>query len=310
MSMKSVTVYAPASTGNIGPAFDVLGMAIDYEGDMVEATVSDEPGVRIESIKGAQLSTDPHKNTAGIAAQKVLEQFGITKGVSLRLTKGLPCGSGLGSSAASAVAGGYATAMLFCDDVEKSELIEAITRAEEAVSGAFFCDNTASSLLGGVVLTRSYNPLEVFSLGGIEGLHFAFVKPDITILTEDARKVIPSHVPLDDVKVNNANTAGLVTALMRGDAKLFARSIDDRIVEPNRAKLIPVFDKVKASALHQGALGASISGGGPTIFAACTDEETARNVSASMKETFTDNGIESHAFVATMDLKGARVLNT
>lgn len=182
----------------------------------------------------------------------------------------------MGSSAASAVAAGYAVNLLFGDKLGKDGIIDAVTKAEEVVSGAYFCDNTACSLFGGLIMSRSYQPLEIFKLGTIEGLKIILVKPEIQILTKDARLEIPEQVSFRAAQANSINSCGIVASALTNDPELFGKSICDSIVEPARAKLIPGFENVKNAALKAGALGCSISGAGPTVFAVALEEEVAR----------------------------------
>ncbi len=302
-------VFAPATIGNIGPGFDVLGLAIEKLGDTVEAKKI-ESGVKISSVESKEeLTTDPTKNTAGIAAIEVLKLLGEKGGVELKIIKGLPCGSGLGSSAASAAAGAYATNALYGNKLSKEDLVLPATKAEEVVSGAFFADNTAPSLLGGATLTRSCLPLDITKIGFIDELIIIIVTPEIIILTKEARKILPKEVPMKDFIFNMANTSLITAAFAKNDYSLFARSLNDNVIEPVRSKLIKGFDEVKANALKAGADGMTISGSGPTVFAITNNMHTARLIQDAMVRTFRNQGIKSNSVITKVDTKGTRLID-
>ncbi|MDQ4077062.1 MAG: homoserine kinase [Chloroflexota bacterium] len=309
--MDSVTVFAPATIANLGPGFDVLGVAIEGMGDWVSATLRDEPGVAIEDIEGdeGRLSLDPSRNTAGIAAQEVLNLIGATKvGVSLRVRKGLPLGSGLGSSGASAAAAAWAVNVLFDQVLSKEKLIHAGLAAESMVSG-WHADNVGPSLFGGFVLIRAYEPLDIIELPSPYGLTFVLAIPDFELPTREARAAIPKSIPLQQHVVNSGNLAALITALFGGSLALLGRALQDIIVEPARAPLIPGFDEVKAAALEAGALACSISGAGPTLFAIVDDDRRAQRIADAMQEAFREHaGLRSRTHVAQVDEEGARVM--
>lgn len=307
--MDKVSVFAPASIGNIGPAFDNLGLAVDAAGDVVTVRKKKGVSIAIDLITGiGSVPLDPEKNAASIAAKAVMDRLGLRIGLRIKIKKGIPAGSGLGSSAASAVAAGYATNVLLGNILSKDDLVYPITIAEKEVSGEFFCDNTASSLMGGVILTRSYEELEVIRLGSLAKAHFAIVKPHMEVLTRAAREILPTEIPLRNFVKNNANSCGIVASVYTQDIRLFGRCIDDRAIEPYRAKLIPGFENVKASALDAGALGCAISGAGPAIFAVCEDHQICDRVIVAMQDAFSSAGLASDSYCARMDNAGARVV--
>ncbi len=311
--MESVEVIAPATIGNIGPGFDVLGLAVKHWGDRLEARKT-ESGITISVVNGQtspqKLSTNPTKNTAGIAARETLKILGVEEGVDLVLHKGLPQGSGLGSSAASAVAAAFAVNELFERPLTKEELILPATLAEEEVSGGFFADNTAPALLGGATLTRSCLPLDVTRLGSIENLVIILVTPDIVILTKEAREMLPETVSMKDFIFNMANTSLITAAFSKNDYSLFARSLNDMVIEPIRSKLITGFAEVKANALEAGADGMAISGSGPTVFAITDTLSRARFIEDAMVRTFKSHRVESKSIITEVDPVGARIIET
>lgn len=310
--MNEIKVFAPASIGNIGPGFDVLGLALSAAGDVVEARRISGNKIIISEITGAEkdLPYDADKNTAGIAAKFVLSELrkkGIkTAGIELKLNKGIPAGSGLGSSAASAVAAGYAINLLYGNRLTKHDLIIPITKAEAAVSGGFFADNTAASLFGGAILCRSYNPLDIFSIGSIPELQLAVVKPAFSLLTRKARAILPKKIRMENFITNLANSCSIVAAFAEKDINLLSRSIDDKVIEPYRAKLIPGFYDVKNAALENGALGCSISGAGPSIFAVAESPANARKIGRAMQIAFKRRKIKSSLLISEVDEKGSR----
>lgn len=308
--MEKVKVFAPATIGNIGPGFDVLGLAIANSlGDYVEVKRA-EKGVKITEITGISngLPIDADKNTAGIAAKETLKLLSVNEGVEIKLHKQMPAGSGLGSSAASAAAAAFAVNTLFDGNLTKNDLILPATIAEEFVSGGFFADNTAPALLGGATLTRSCEPLDVTRLGTIHELVIAIVVPEHKILTKEAREILPKSVPMKDFVSNMANACLMVAAFTNDDVHLLGRCVDDRIIEPARAKLIPGFYDVKKAALDAGAYGCSISGAGPAVFTFTNNIQKGKEIGKAMQEAFEKNNLKSEPHVSKVDAHGARVV--
>lgn len=310
--MKEITVYAPASIGNIGPGFDVLGVAISNIGDWVTATKKRGPGVEILSIEGdgGKLPLDPTMNTASIAAANVLARIGAKEGLNLKIKKGVPFPSGLGSSAASAVAGAVVAARAFGDPLSMEDILRLSTEAEAAVSGGFFCDNTAAALYGGGIVSRiDGDEIHIIKLGSIPAAVIVIAQPDFPMPTKKARKVLPKKVDLHDFVWNMGAAASITAAFLKKDATLFGRSVDDRVVEPARAKLIPGFADVKSAALNAGALGCSISGAGATIFAVTDSKSAPEKIGQSMKKAFKKNGLAAKIHICSIDARGARAVS-
>ena len=304
---SSITAYAPATVANLGPGFDILGLALRSPGDTVTAELCSEPGIRIDEITGdgGALSKDPEKNTAGVAARETLKKAGLETGVRLRITKGMGIGTGLGSSAASAAAAAYAVNTLVGSPLRKSELIGPCVAAEAMVSGAH-ADNVAPALLGGLILVRSTEPLDVIRLPVPAGLSIAIATPDYELETRKARAVLPAQVPLADAVHNAAHLASFVSACHSDDVVLIGRSISDVIVTPARTPLIPGAEQVIQSALEMGALGASISGAGPSIFAICRSPQSALEIGAAMSAEFNRAGLDALVLTSPMNCAGAR----
>lgn len=306
--MNWIRVFSPASIGNIGPGFDVLGMAVKGLGDTVDARRI-RRGVRVASVDGiARVPSDPARNTAAIAARQALGMLNEKGGIELRVHKGLPAGSGLGSSAASAAAGAFAANALYGGRLSTEQLILAATQAEAEVSGGFFADNTAPALMGGATLTRCSVPLDVTRIGMINRLKIILVTPALVVLTRDARKMLPPEVPMAAFVANMANTALITAAFAKNDYALFARSLNDVVIEPVRSSLIKGFEQVKINALKAGADGVAISGSGPTVFAITDNIRKARAIEQQMVLTFNAHGVSTQSWVTTMDRHGTRAL--
>jgi homoserine kinase len=306
-----IAVSSPATIGNIGPGFDVLGLAVKGLFDVVEARRI-ESGVSLASVKtlrdGTTLSCDPQKNTAGIAARETLDLLGVGGGVELRLKKGLPLGSGLGSSAASAAAAAFAVNELYGTELTKEELILPATRAEAAVSGGFFADNTAPALLGGATLTRSCLPLDVTRIGSISDLILIVITPDLVILTREARSILPQNISMDDFVYNMANTSLITAAFAKDDYSLFARSLNDAVIEPVRSTLIKGYADVKENAIKAGADGVAISGSGPTVFAITNQRSRARFIEDAMLRSFEAHGVQATGIITEVEPEGTRLI--
>ena len=303
-----VKAFAPASIGNVGPGFDILGLAVECAGDIATVSESDTAGVSIEVLNGdPRIPTDPEKNVAAIAAREVMKAAGISRDIHIVLEKGIPLGSGMGGSAASAVVAGVAVNEMLGKPLSKTELLVPITLAEQSVSGGFFCDNTASSLFGGLVLCRSSNPPDIIPLAEFP-LHISIVKPDVTILTSEARRILPKTFPHADIIQTTANTCGVVAAFYKQDLALLGRSLEDLLVEPYRSKLIPGFASIKEAAISSGAVGCCISGSGPTMFAVSGDYQTAKNATSAMVDTLNSIGIEAIHYTTQTDSEGAKII--
>jgi len=278
---QHVTVFAPATVANLGPGYDILGLALESPGDTVHARRTGGDAVVLTRISGeSELPPAGETNTAVVAARLVLERLDQPFGVELELHKGLPLGSGLGSSGASAAAAAWAVNLLAGSPLEPHQLVEPCARAEAAACGSAHADNVAPALLGGVVLVRSPDDVSAVRTG--LDLFVAVVTPRLQLPTREARQAIPTEIPLVDAIHNCAHAASLVLGLVTGDLDLLRRVMVDRIAEPRRAGLIPGFAATKQAALAAGALGSSISGAGPSLFALCASRADAESASKAM----------------------------
>lgn len=299
---------APATVANVACGFDVLGFAVDVASDTVTARRRERPGVVIESITGlgagmeaglGDLPTDADENTAGVAARALLEAAfpdGSAPGIGLSIEKGIPAGSGLGSSAASAVAAALAVDRLLDLGGDPERLFDASLAGEAAVSGAIHGDNVAPALFGGFQLVRLDRRPRRVALPVPDGLCCALLMPRLVALTGEGRAKLGADVRFDAARSHWGNTAALVAGLYRGDTTLIASALEDRIAEPVRHQAVPRYRQVCRAAADAGALGAGLSGSGPTVFALCADHETAHAVGAAMQAAFSESGI--HATVA------------
>lgn len=308
-SVDEITVFAPATVANLGLGFDILGLAVREPGDTVTARRIDGDQVTIADITGdgGKLPRDAARNTAGIAAIETLKAAGTTAGIEIELHKSMPLGSGLGSSAASAAAAALATNLLLGGPLRKQQLVPPCIEAEAAVAGRH-ADNVGPALLGGLLLIRSVEPLDIIRLPIPDGLTVVVVTPEYELLTRDARQALPDQVSLGDLVRNTANIAALVSACHSGDLSLMSRCVPDEVVTPRRAALIPGGPQVIAAALEAGALGSSISGSGPSIFALCHSPRCAEEVGEAMVEAFHQAEMQAVSVISPADCPGARPL--
>lgn len=309
--MNSVKAFAPATVANVSCGFDIFGFAIQEPGDTVELYKRDEPGIVITDITGdeGRLPRQAEKNSVTVVMLALLKHLGISDlGCEVVLRKNMPLGSGMGSSAASAVAGVVAMNELLGNPLSRKELLPFAMEGERIASGSAHADNVGPSLLGGFVVIRSYNPLDIFTIPVPDDLYCTLVHPDIEINTKDARFILRNEVSLKNTIAQMGNVAGLVAGLMKADYDLISRSMVDVIIEPVRSILIPEFKNVKQAAISNGALGCSISGAGPSMFALSRGIENAKNAGKAMQERFASAGIDSAVHVSGINQGGAVVL--
>lgn len=305
-----IRAFAPASVGNIGVGFDLLGHVIDGPRDIATVRRIDEDAVRIEAINGdvagaTDIPLDAERNTAGQALIALRNALGLRHGFALSLHKGIPLGSGLGGSAASCVAALVAANALLDAPLPRAALYDFALEGEAVSSGSRHGDNVAPMLLGGVVMATA---TRMVSLPVPEALHAVVVHPDQVLETRRSRAVLAEPYPLHDVVEHSAHLALFVTGLLRGDLSLVREGLRDVLVEPRRAPLIPGFAAVKAAALDHGALGASISGGGPSMFAWFASKAEAEAAAPAMRSGFTDAGFDARAYVSPVAAPRAEVI--
>jgi homoserine kinase len=309
-SSTAATAYAPGSIGNVGPGLDILGLAVAGAGDTVTMRRTDAVGVTILDPGHPELPTDPERHTAALAAREVCRLAGThdSVGMELRVQKGLPLAGGQGGSAASAVAGAFAANALLGQPLGAAELIQACLSAESVVAGRH-ADNIAPSLLGGLVLIRSLEPVDLVSIPVPSDLRIVLAHPNQQLRTAEGRARLPEHIPRDVALTQAAQVAALVAGSASNDIELMGRALVDCIAEPARAPLLPGFAQAKAAALSAGALGCSISGSGPTAFAFAATDTLAGAVASAMRNAYHALGIECQTRVTRPDLEGARLMD-
>ncbi len=308
--MNSVRVFAPASVANVSCGYDVLGFAVHEPGDEVVMNLTDSGKVSLDLVEGddGRLPLDPKKNTVSAVVINFLNHIGSDQGISIKLYKKMPFGSGLGSSSASAVAGLVGVNELMGNPLSRLDLLPFAMEGERLACGNAHADNVAPALLGGMVLIRSYDPLDVITLPVPEGLSCALVYPHVEIPTMEARQIIRANIPMASAIRQWGNVGGLIAGLYSDDLELIGRSMEDVIVEPVRKMLIPHFDEMRDIALESKAIGFGISGSGPTVFALCGNEKIAKDVILSLAERLNADGLDSTCYVSEINTEGARVM--
>lgn len=304
---NTATAFAPASIGNAGVGFDILGHSIAGPGDRVTVRRIDAPGVRIDAVSGIahELPRDPARNTAGAALLALREALDLPFGFAVEIAKGIPFGSGMGGSAASAV-GALVAANALLDTPFPAEALYPYALAGESVaSGGRHGDNVGPMLLGGLVLATADRlvPIPV-----PDGLHCVLVHPHAVVETRAARAALAGSYDLHEFVAQSTNLALVLAGCHAGDVALIRAGLRDTLVEPRRSGLIPGFGPVQRAALESGALGATISGAGPSVFAWCEDEETARHAGERMRAAFAQENLASDVWVSPVAGPAARVI--
>ncbi|MDP5104934.1 homoserine kinase [uncultured Polaribacter sp.] len=308
--MDYIKLFAPATVANVSCGFDSLGFAIDGIGDEMTFTKTPNKGAVISNITGADLTYDVDQNAAGAVVKKMLEDANADFGIELTMHKGFYPGSGLGSSAASAAGAAFGANQLLGDIYSKLELTKFAMYGEEVACGSAIADNVSAAIYGGFVLVRSYEPLEIVKLPAPSELRIVAIHPQIEIKTKDAREVLPKEILLKDAITQWANVGGLISGLYTDNYNLISNSLVDIVVEPHRKKLIPFFDDVKNAAINAGALGAGISGSGPTIFAICKGDDAAKEVFDAIELSYRDKFVDFEMFTSKIDEEGIKILHS
>ncbi|MFT5750407.1 MAG: homoserine kinase [Ancylomarina sp.] len=306
---KSIKVFAPGSVSNVGCGFDILGFAIDGIGDEMILSKNDSNKMYIKPIEGyGDLPTEPSKNVAGVAIQALLDNLGSSQGFDIEIKKNIKPGSGIGSSSASAAGAVVAANELLGKPYSRKELVNFAMQGEIAASGDAHADNVAPTILGGFCIVRAYDPLDVIQIESPKDLWCVVIHPQIEIKTKEARELLSPKVDLKKAIRQWGNVAGLISGLHQSDYNLIGRSLEDHIVEKQRKVLIPEFDNLKQAVLKAGALGCSISGSGPSVFALCEGEDKAKAVSSAMNEVFSKTTTPYFIYVSQVSNSGVRIL--
>lgn len=307
--MQSATAFAPATVGNVGIGFDILGHSFPAIGDRVRAVRSVQPGVRITEITGnsAELPVEATRNTAGKAVLSLAESQSLPFGIELAIEKGIPLGSGLGGSAASAVAAVVAANELLNQPLTRLELLKHAIQGEAVASGSLHADNVAPSLFGGLVLTVGIDNPRIKQIPVPAGIRCVLVHPQFYLSTRETRAILNRSVALSGFVWQTANLAGFIAGCYTNDLALIRDAFEDVLIEPQRAGLIPGFAEVKRSAMEEGALGCSISGAGPSVFAWCLESQ-AEAIASAMLQAFARQGLSCDQWIASIGDEGARVV--
>lgn len=310
MSTDSIKVFAPATVANVTCGFDILGFAVDAPGDeiILKKTTGKEVVITRITGDGGKLPYDIYKNSCGVVIRRFLNDLDLNVGVEIELRKMMPLGSGLGSSAASSAAAIFAINELMGKPKELKDLLPYAMEGERIACGAAHADNVAPALFGGFVLIRSYDPLDSVKLPVPQNLYATLIHPQIEVRTQDAREILRKEILFRDSVKQSGNVAGLIAGLLLPDLNLLSRSLHDHIVEPIRSILIPGFDEVKEAALNAGALGAGISGSGPSLFALSDSKTTAEQIGKEMMKVFATLEIDSEVYVSKVNEQGPKVI--
>ncbi|WP_299015904.1 homoserine kinase [uncultured Polaribacter sp.] len=306
--MDYLKIFSPATVANVSCGFDSMGFAVDEIGDEMTFTKTAAKGVKITNITGADLTYNVDENAASAVVKKMLQDANADFGIALTIHKGFSPGSGLGSSAASAAGAAFGANKFLEHKYSELELTKFAMFGEQVACGTPIADNVAAAIYGGFVLVRSYEPLEIIKLPVPKELRVVAIHPQVEIKTKDARAVLPTEIPLKNAITQWANVGGLVSGLYTDNYQLISNSLVDLVAEPARKALIPFFDEVKNSAIKAGALGAGISGSGPTIYALCEGKENTENVYNAINETYKKTNIDFTLFTSKVNAAGMKIL--
>jgi len=308
---KKIRVFAPATVANVGSGFDIFGFALNTPGDELLLQVTRRPGVKITRITGekGQLPLEAENNTAGGSILAMLQSLDADFGVQMELHKKMPIGSGLGSSAASAVASIFALNCILENPLSREELLTFAIEGEKIASGAnVHLDNVAACLYGGFILVRSRKPHDIVSIPTPEDLYCTVIHPHIEIKTSMSRQMLRNQIPLETAITQWGNVGGMITALFKKDYGLLSRSLKDVVAEPVRSILIPHFQEMNDLAVQSGALGCSIAGSGPSVFALSAGDIAAKKVGAALKEFLSKNKIEHDLYISAINSQGPKII--
>ncbi|HSV56105.1 MAG TPA: homoserine kinase, partial [Magnetospirillaceae bacterium] len=313
MSAATARVFAPATVANVAVGFDILGFPVDALGDTITverlpASPGSLPEVRLAGVEGVAsfLPTDPERNTATLPLIHLVRDLGLPFGFRVSVRKGIPLSSGMGGSAASSVGALVAANSLLPEPLPRESLLRYALLGEELVSGSPHGDNAAPCLLGGLTLLRSLDPVETVRLPFPERLRVVLVHPHRELDTRSSRGVLPRELPLREYVAQSARLAAFLVACYTEDLELMAGSLKDGLVEPRRAPLIQAFHTVQRAAREAGALGCSISGSGPSVFALCRNAEEAEKTRRAMTAAWEAAGVPCDSWAGKVCLEGAR----
>ncbi|WP_296620787.1 homoserine kinase [Marivirga sp.] len=303
--MKKIKVFAPATIANVGPGYDILGLALEGVGEHLEMKLLDSDEILIHPIQDyPDLPLSADENIAGIVAKAMLHKLGLKQGLSIKIKKEVKPGSGLGSSGCTAAATAFALNELLNQTFSALELVEFAMLGEKATSGKAHADNVAASLMGGFCIIKSYHPLEILNIPFPKDLRIVVAHPQIEVKTADSKKILKKEMMLPDVITQMGNIAALISGLTTSNYDWIRSGMNDLIAEPIRSYLIPGFAQAKSLAMENGALGCSISGSGPSIFAFCENENQAKDLGNQWKQFYADLEIDSKIYLSKINPRG------
>ena len=308
MKKSEIKLFSPATVANVACGFDVLGLCLDTIGDEMVVRKVDKKGVRITKIEGFKLPFETELNVAGVSALAMYQELQPDCGFEIEIKKNIKPGSGIGSSAASAVGSVYGINALLGSPLNKTQLTQFAIKGEALSCGSEHADNIAPALFGGFTLVKSVNPLEILQIPSPDNLYVTIIHPQIEIKTAISRAILPKNVPLKAAINQWANVGSFIHSLHTSDYPLMQRSLHDVIIEPHRSKLIPHYNEVKQQTLKVGALGTNISGSGPSIFSLCKGIENANKVRDVMRNIYSNTGIEFDVHVSKINTQGVKIL--
>ena len=304
--METIKVFCPATIANVSCGFDVLGLALESVGDEMIVRKTASPGIKITKITGQKLPLETANNVAGVAGLALLEESDYSGGFEIEINKKIKPGSGIGSSAASSAGAVWAMNELLDKPFSELDLVRFAMQGEKLASEVAHADNVAPAIYGGFTLVRSYTPLDIIPVNTPKELYATVIHPQIEVKTSDSRKILKTTISLEKGIKQWGNLGGLIAGLFMEDYKLIGRSLEDHIVEPLRAILIPEFDNVKASSIKNGALGCGISGSGPSIFALSKGLVNAQKVGKSMAAIYNNVGVDYEVHISKVCLTGVK----
>lgn len=305
---NEIKLFSPATVANVSCGFDVMGFCLDSVGDTMVIRKTDSKGIFITKVEGFDLPLEAELNVAGVSALAMYSAIDVDFGFEIEINKKIKPGSGIGSSAASAVGSVFGMNELLGRPFNKTQLTAFAIKGEALASKSEHADNLAPALFGGFTLVKSLSPLQILEIPTPSDLYATIIHPQIEIKTSEARAILPKNVPLNDAITQWANFGSLIHALHTSDYELIKASLNDVIVEPYRSKLIPHYDEVKKAAIETGALGAGISGSGPSIFSLSKGTETAKNVKDAMHEVYSKTNIDFDIHVSKINTEGVKIL--
>jgi len=306
--MEEIKVFSPATVANVACGFDVLGFCLDGIGDEMIIRKSKDKGVRITVSDGYDLPLDIDKNIAGVSAKALYKKVNPDFGFELEIYKRIKPGSGIGSSAASAVGSVFGMNQLLGKPFNQNELIEFAMKGEAFASAAEHADNIAPALFGGFTLVKNLKPLRILQIPSPEDLYAVIVHQQIEIKTSEARSVLPALIKLKDATTQWANLGSLIHALHTNDYALIGECLEDVVAEPYRSKVIPAYEILKKAAKTAGALGTSISGSGPSIFSLCQGIDIAKKISSAQKKVLNSTDVSFEVYISKINTKGVSIL--